>query len=250
MNPALAGVALAILIGAIVAASSRDARIATLGMAVVAVGSPILADPIASPLGLAARIVAALLATYLLWIAVRDGGAPTGGSRIGWAAEASVAAAAAIVGYGTHGLGVAGSGPALGQAVGFALAALAMAPLVTGRDTIRIGMGLLLLTHGSLLVRVALGGTPSPLEELVTAGFIAGLGGVVAVLSTAARWDGSDGGFALAAPGGPDRTTHAPPRPDRRRPRPAAESLPLWTGDAFPTSDASSSNDPFPVDEP
>jgi hypothetical protein len=237
MNPALAGVALAIFVGAIVAASTRDARIATLGLAVAAVGSPFLADPIASPLGLAARIVAALLATYLLWIAVRDGGAPTGGSRLGWAAEASVATAAAIVGYGTHGLGVAGSGPALAQAVGFALAALAVTPLVTGRDTVRIGLGLLLLTHGSLLVRVALGGTPSPLEELVTAGFIAGLGGAVAVLSTAARWDGTDGGFALVMPGRAEPSPRPTTRPDRRRIRPA-ESLPLWSGDVFPSDDA------------
>ena len=168
MNPALAGVALAITIGAIVAVSTRDARAAVLGLAVTLVGAPILADPMADTAALAGRVVAAVLATYLLWIAVRDGEWGTGGSRLGWASDASVAAAAAIAGYGTHGLGAPALGPPLAQAAGFALAALAVAPLVTGRDVVRIGFGLLLLTHGALLVRVALGGTPSALEQLVT----------------------------------------------------------------------------------
>ena len=108
VNPALAGVALAITVGAIVAVSVRDARTAVLGLAVVLVGAPFLADPMADATALAARVVAAVLAVYLLWIAVRDGECGTGGSHLGWAAEALVAAAAAIVGYGTHGLGAAG----------------------------------------------------------------------------------------------------------------------------------------------
>ena len=57
MNPALAGVALAITIGAIVAVSVRDARAAVLGLAVLLIGSPFLADPLADTLGLAARVV-------------------------------------------------------------------------------------------------------------------------------------------------------------------------------------------------
>jgi hypothetical protein len=193
MNPALAGVALAITIGAIVAVSVRDARTAVLGLAVAIVGAPILADPMADTTALAARVVGAVLAVYLLWIAVRDGEWGTRGSHLGWAAEGSVAAAAAIVGYGTHGLGAPGLGPSLAQAAGFALAALAVAPLVTGRDLVRIGLGLLLLTHGALLVRVALGGTPSALEEIVTAGLVVGLGGGVAILANAARRDGAEG---------------------------------------------------------
>ena len=64
MNPALAGVALAITIGAIVAVSVRDARTAILGLAVLLIGSPFLADPLADTLGLAARVVGAVL-TFL-----------------------------------------------------------------------------------------------------------------------------------------------------------------------------------------
>ncbi len=193
MNPALAGVALAIMVGAIVAVSVRDARTAVLGLAVALVGAPILADPMADTTALAARVVGAVLAVYLLWIAVRDGDWGTSGSHLGWAAEGSLAAAAAIVGYGTHGLGAPALGPSLAQAAGFGLAALAVAPLVTGRDLVRVGIGLLFLMHGALLVRVALGGTPSALEELVTAGLVVGLGGAVAILATAASRDGSDG---------------------------------------------------------
>ena len=202
MNPALAGVALAITVGAIVAVSVRDARTAVLGLAIALVGAPILADPMADTAALAARVVASVLAVYLLWIAVRDGEWGTSGSHLGWAAEASVAAAAGIVGFGTHGLGAPALGPSLAQAAGFALAALAVAPLVTGRDVIRIGVGLMLLAHGALLVRVALGGTPTALEELVTAGLVVGLGGAVAILATAASHDGAEG-FELEAEGRP-----------------------------------------------
>ncbi len=212
MNPALAGVALAITIGAIVAVSVRDSRTAVLGLAVVLVASPFLADPLADTLGLAATAVGAVLAVYLLWIALRSDPAPTGGSRLGWAADSAVAAAAATVGYGTHGLGVLGQGPALAQAAGFALAALAVAPLWTGRDIIRVGIGLLLLTDGALLVRVALGGTPTALEQLVTAGLIAGLGGAIGVLAVSASRDGGDG-FELAAGAGRRGTRAADARP-------------------------------------
>ena len=125
------------------------------------------------------------------------------------------------MGYGTHGLGAPGLGPPLAQAAGFALAALAVAPLVTGRDLVRIGLGLLLLTHGALLVRVALGGTPSPLEELITAGLVVGLGGAVAVLANAARQDGTDG-FELEPEGRPGVPRFVPQRlPPRSTGRPA-----------------------------
>jgi hypothetical protein len=232
MNPALAGVALAITVGAIIAVSAHDARIGVLGLAAVMIGAPILADPIADTAGLAARAVAGVLAVYLLMIAVRGDEAPTGGSRLGWAAEASVAAAAAIVGFAVHGLGAVGLGPALAQGAGFALAALAIVPLITGRDVVRIGVGLLLLTHGSLLVRVGLGGTPSTLEELATAGLVVGLAGVIGVLAFSAKRDGV-GGFGLAI--GPRiRAQGRPDHSERRRPRPA-DSVPLWSSDSFPS---------------
>jgi hypothetical protein len=197
------------------------------------IAAPAIADPITATSGLAARVVAAVLAIYLLWIAVRSGEAATGGSRLGWAAEAALAAAAAIVGYDQHGLGAAGLGPPIAQAAGFALAALAVAPLITGRDVLRIGIGLLLLMEGALLVAVGLGGTPSALEQIVTAGLIVGLGGAIAVLSTAARLDGTEG-FSLTAEPRVSIRRPVDRRPLPRRVRPTAESLPIWSPDALP----------------
>ena len=202
MNPLLAVVALAVVGGAVAAVSIRDVRAAILGASAVAVASPLLADPLPAPIGLAARLLAAILAGYLLWIAGRDGHgrtatAPlTGGSRIGWPAELLVAAAGFVVGWSAHGLGASAPGPMLASAAGFAVAALAVTPLLTGRDVMRLGVGLILLLHAGLLVLVALGGTPPVLEELITAGLVAALGGAIAALAMAARSDG-DGSLEL-----------------------------------------------------
>jgi hypothetical protein len=202
VNPLLAVVALAVVAGAVAAVSLRDARGVVLGLAAVAVISPVLADPVPDPVGLAARLVAAILGAYLLWIAARPGG----GSAL--APAPATGAAGAIVGFAAHGLGATAGGPALASAAGFALATLAVTPLLTGRDILRLGVGLVLLLHAGLLVRVALGGTPAVLEQLVTAGLVAALGGALAVLVMAARSDGS-GGLELA-------TDQTPPR--RREP--------------------------------
>ncbi len=207
MNPALAGVALAVVAGAVVAGSAGNARSAILGLVAVLLFGPFLADPTAQPLGLAARLVGATLAGYLLWIAARGSGVWTGGSRIGWPAELLIAAAAAAVGYGSHGLGAPALGPALAQAAGFALATLSIAPIAGGRDIVRVGTGLLLLISGAILVRAALGGTPEPLEQVVIAGLVAGLGGAVAVLAVSARAAGRD--FELAGDH-PGRSRRAP----------------------------------------
>lgn len=208
VNPALAGVVVIVLLGGVVASSARTSRTAILGLILVLVGSAFVADPLPDSLGLAARLVGTVLAGYLLWIAGRDSTARTGGSRVGWPTDLLVAGAAAVVGYGSHGLGAPAAGPALAQAAGFALAALAVAPMVNGRDVLRVGLGLGLLVGGTLLVRTGLGGTPDALEQLVTSGLVAVLGGAVAAVAVAARTDGV-AGFELA-PG--------PGEPARRRP--------------------------------
>ncbi|MEP6638611.1 MAG: hypothetical protein ABJC39_04610 [Chloroflexota bacterium] len=211
MNPALVGVALAVIVGAVVAGSARNARTAILGLVMTMVGGPLLADPSAAPLGLAARLVAAILAGYLLWIATRGPGVRTRGTLLGWPTDLFLAAGAAVVGYGSSGLGAPAGGPPLAAAAGFALAALAFLPIVTGRDILRVGIGLGLLLGGALLLRTSLGGTPDALEQLMAAGLIATLGGAVAVLCIAARSDGRPG-FALSAigphPAGHDPDAH------------------------------------------
>lgn len=203
MNPILAGVALAVVAGAVVVVSARDARVVALAMALVLLLSAVIADPVAAPVGLAARAIGALLAAYLLWIAARerpeDGlpTAPTEGSRVGWPAEILLAAAAAVVGFAAQGLGAPAIGPVEASVAGFTLAALAVAPVLTGRDVIRVGVGLLLLLTAALLIRAALGGTPAPLEQLVAAGLVIAVAGTVAALGRSARRDGV-GGFGFA----------------------------------------------------
>jgi hypothetical protein len=201
VNPALAGVALAVVLGAVVAASARNARSAVLGLILAMVGAAFVGDPPPDSLGLAGRLVGAVLAGYLLWIAGRDTNARTGGSRLGWPAELLVAGAAAVVGYGSHGLGAPAAGPVLAAASGFALVALAVAPVVNGHDVLRIGIGLSLLATGAILFRTSLGGTPAPLEQLAIAGFVAILGGVTAAVAVAARTDGVAGYDMSVGPG-------------------------------------------------
>ncbi len=210
MNPILAGIALAVVAGAVVAVAARDVRISVLGLAVVLVASPVLADPVAPPLGLAARFVGAILAAYLLWIVARDrpaAGQPSAssrGSRIGWPAEMLIAASAMVVGYAAHGLGAPAAGPALGSAAGFAVAALAVVPVLTGRDVVRVGQGSLLLVSAGLVVRAALGGAPGDFEQLVTAAMLVVVVGVLAALASDARADGADG-FDFSVDHGPRR---------------------------------------------
>jgi hypothetical protein len=196
MNPVLGAVAAAVVAGAVIAVSVRDGRLAVVGLAATLVFAALLGSPLDAPLGLAASLTGGILAAYLLWIAVRGGGM-TGGSRLGWPAEALLAGAAFVVGLGTHGLGAPALGPVEAQAAGFALAALAVVPVATGRDVVRIGIGLFLLLQAALLVGVGLDGSPSELEQLVTAALVAALGGAVAALGYAARSDGL-GGFDLA----------------------------------------------------
>jgi hypothetical protein len=229
VNPLLAGIALLVVASAIVAASAREPRLVVVAIALTLVLGPLLADPIPDPLGIAARLVGSILAVYLLWMAVRDphhegtgaGPARTEGSRIGWPAEVLLAAAAAIVGWSSHGLGAPAGGPAMASAAGFAVAALAVAPLLAGRDVLRLAAGMFLLLQAALIVRAGLGGTPTPLEQLITAGLLIALGGTLAALARSARGDGSDS-FDLDG---------ANPTPRRRapdaRPRPPGPPPPI-----------------------
>jgi hypothetical protein len=218
VNPILAGIAVAVVAGTVVAVASRGARMTMLGLLVVLIGSAVLADPIPAPLGLAARFVGAVLATYLLWIVARvqpRPGAPaasTGGSRIGWPAETLLAAAAFVVGFAAHGLGAPALGSSLASAAGFAVAALAIAPVLTGQDVLRVGLGSLLLVDAGLLVRAALGGTPNELEQLITSATLVVLAGTVATLAGSARTEGSGGfGFSLEGRGRRQRPSDAHP---------------------------------------
>ena len=188
MNPALVGIAGVTIAGAVLAVSAREPRGTLLGLLVVLLAAPLIATPWPGPLPILARVAAALLATRLIVVGLRGEGELIGdGSRIGWPAEALAAAAAAVAGFASHGLGAAGLGPPEAQAAGFALGALAAAPLVTGRDVLRLGVGSLLLLQGALLVRQALDAPATDGEQLVISLLTIGLGGAVAVIVAAAR---------------------------------------------------------------
>jgi hypothetical protein len=228
VNVALAVVAGVAVGGAVLAVSTSDVRATVLGVLVVLLAAPLIASPWPGPAAILARVAAALLATRLLMIGLR-GETATSATRIGWPAEALAAAAAAVVGYGSHGLGAAGLGPAEAQAAGFALAALAITPLVIGRDVLRLGVGSLLVVMAALLVRVGLDRAVGDGEQLVISLLTIGLGGAVGVIAAAAR---AAGGLELA--GGPvERRGPRPPDAHRQTapspwtPRPEREPRPL-----------------------
>ena len=218
MNPALAAIAAVTVAGAVVAVSARDVQATLLGLLVVLLGAPLIADPWPDPLAILVRIAATLLAVRLIAIGLR-GDLVTGGTRIGWPAEALVAAAAAVIGLGSHGLGATGLGPAEAQATGFALIVLAAAPLVTGRDALRIAVGALLLLVAAASIRAGLDPGPSQAEQLVDALLTIAIGGAIAVITVAARAAGgldaiNAGGSGEAARRLPD--AHRPPDPPQQ----------------------------------
>ena len=221
MNPLLAGIAAIAVAGAVLAASAREPRATVLGLLIVLLAVPLVVDPWPGPFAILARIAAALLAARLLSIGLRGDFAGEG-SRIGWQAEALAALAAAVAGYASHGLGAAALGPAEAQAAGFALGALAAAPLVTGRDVLRLSVGSILLLEAAILVRQALDRPPTDAEHLVVALLTVGVGGAVAVTTAAARAGGglviADDGSGGAGPRLSRAEGNPPPEPRRRLP--------------------------------
>jgi len=191
----LAIAAVATVAGALVAVTGRDARVALVGLVVALAAAPFVADPLPGAAALGARVVAAVLGGYLLFVMLRETTAVTRGSLVGLPAETLAAAAAFVIGYGTHGLGSAALGPAEASATGFALAVISIAPIVRGADVFRLGVALAILVTGAELVRVGLAGTPPPLEQLMTAGLTIGLLGTAAVLCVNAM--SATGGLTL-----------------------------------------------------
>lgn len=231
MNPVLVATAVTVVAGAIVAVSSRDARIALIGLALALVAAPLLADPLPAPLPLAARLIAAVLASELLWIAVRATTAAARGSLVGWPAETLAAAAAFVAGMAVSvaaSAQTAGGGTdvatgtettAIILGAAFALAAVSVAPIVLGRDAFRLAIASAILVIAAATLRAGLVGTPPALEQLVLAGAIVGLGMAGATVV----------GNAFEGGGGPGPASGAGPNDGARRrgslrARPAGEA--------------------------
>ncbi len=227
MNPALAAIAIAVVAAGVLAVTARDVRAAVLGMSAALVLAPLVTASPEGLLPLAVRIVGAVLAAYLLSMSIRGADVVTGGSALGWPAEALAGGAAAVAGYAAAGLGVAPDGPPEAQAAGLGLLVLAAGPLIRGRDALRQGIGLVLLVLATVLVRSAIAGPPSPLEEVVWSGLIAGVAATAALIVAAAR--STTGTLELAElgrVGARARRIDAHPMPAQRQVAAAVEAAP------------------------
>jgi hypothetical protein len=200
MNPALAGVALAVTAGAVIAASSREARAALVGL-VLALGlGPFLTDPLPGAAVAGARVVTGILVAYLLWAVSARDEVHGLGSRIGWPAEALLALGMAIAGVAiASGLetlapgapGRPGAGgpldaltpPALALGAGLASLVVGLAPALVGRGALRTAIGLLLVVQGVVLARTGLAGPPGELEQLGIDGLVLTVGATAALIA-------------------------------------------------------------------
>lgn len=199
MSPTLAGVALAVTAGAVIAASAREARAACIGLALALCLAPFLADPLPGPAILGARVVTGILAVYLLWAVSGAADVPGLGSRIGWPAEAALVLASAIAG-----LAIAGSlaslppsaqpsaggplealtPPALALATGLAAITAGIRPALLARRSLSSVIGLLLVLLGVVLAGTGMAGPPAELEQLGIAGFVLALGAAGALIAS------------------------------------------------------------------
>lgn len=210
MNPALAGVALAVAAGAVIAASSREARAALVGLAVVLGLGPFLSDPLPGAAVLGARVVTGVLVVVLIRAAIRDPEKPRLGVGTGWPATAALALGAAIAGIAiAAGLALVqpGDGPpgaasaaadalspaALALGAGLVAVAVGAAPGLLSREALRSGIGLLLVVQGLVSIRIGVAGPPGDLEQLGIDGFVLALGAAVAMLAMLERRGGAEG---------------------------------------------------------
>lgn len=196
MIAALAGVAVLAVAGAVAATSLRDGRARLLGITLALTLAPFLDDPFPAPVPLALRVVAAVLAAFLIRATLLDGARGEGEGRgdaarmedqspLGWPSDALLAVAAGAIGLALA-QGLPGAGPGVGSqagvdleavgrtagstgliaATGCALVALGAAPALLGRTAGRVAVGLLLLAQGLGLVRLAIADRPVDLEQV------------------------------------------------------------------------------------
>lgn len=214
MSLTLAGLTLAVIAGAVIAASSREARAGLIGLALALGLGPFLADPLPDAAVLGSRVVSGILVVYLLRTVAIGGSSHSGGtsnqrgaslglgSRIGWPAESVLALGATIAGVAiATGLSTAAPGgvrgsevtdpfgtltpSALALAAGLASVVIGMAPAFLGRHALRTTLGLLLAVQGVVLARTGIAGPPGELEQLGIAGLLLAVGAAGALLIVA-----------------------------------------------------------------
>ena len=185
--------------GAIAALAPLDVRLGVIGLTAALVAAALIADPLPEPAVLAVRLSAALLVVVLLRAAgadleargdaraAADDRAPRGwsgriaGSEIGWPAAVLLGVGGAVAGL-AIGLNTLKDGWAIASlALAGLLAAAALAPILAEVAGLRRTMAAVLVAEAAILVRNALAGSSSVLEEIVFAALLV----VVAAASVA-----------------------------------------------------------------
>jgi hypothetical protein len=159
---------LVVVAAAAVAVTLSDGRAVAAALFVALAVSPFATDPLPGTLEIAARLVAALLAAYVLWIVMKGGAVRSEGTAIGVVAELAVAAAAYTAGWWLEPVQPL-QAPVAEQASGFALVALAVLPLA-GSNVLRAGIGVMLIALGaSFVMQTWLGPAPALAQLALTA---------------------------------------------------------------------------------
>ena len=138
MTPLLVAAGALVAIGAAVGTGARDARIASLGLAVMLAAAPFVANPLPGPLPLAFGVVAGILAGFLVFVAARR--VPNhAGPPLGLPATLGAAAAGFAVGISATAVALPRLGPDAALAAGLAACAVAVGPIAVTRDIFSLG---------------------------------------------------------------------------------------------------------------
>ena len=230
MTPVLVVLAIAVGAGGVIAVAAPNPRYAVLGGYGAAVLAALVGDPLPSPAAIVARAAGALLAGWLVWLAVRPTPRVTERSALGLAGSAAVAMVAMVAGWscalalGTRlaslaatGAGAAPGGAAAALAAGspvaaaalgtaLALVVLAAVAVLSPRDGLRLGLGLVLLVVAAELFVAAVGVGSSDATAIAFAIFVALTGAALAaIVSVMLR---QPAGLSLRDPHGHELVVH------------------------------------------
>ncbi len=222
--------AIAVAAGGVVAVAAPNPRHAVLGAAGAAFAAAFVSDPLPDPAALIARASGAVLAGWLLWVALRDAPRATDRSALGLPGSAAVAMVGLVAGWfaaltlgdqlaatgqgGTSAIAaaaLAAGSPVAAAALGtsFALIVLAVSPVLVPRDGLRMGLAAMLVLIAAELAVTAIGGGTDDGAAIAFGVLIAGTGAsLAAIVSVMLR---QPAGLALRDPQGYELATHRTP---------------------------------------
>lgn len=174
-----------VALGAGVAVGAHGPRSTVIGALVALTFAPFVADPVPGSAILGFRIVAGVLAAFLLSVAARRPGQEAG-SPLGLPAALATAAAAFVAGLAATGVDLPRFGAGAALAAGLASVAVSVGPVVVARDALRLGAALLMLVNGAFLLRAGFLGTAPGLEAVLGGLALVALAAAIAVLVASA----------------------------------------------------------------